>query len=133
MTKTTTEKRFVFPVTLKVNSIEYAPGKPVLLTAKQELAYLTPLKGKPYTPEEGAAAVAPTKPTGKKLEEAIAGVIPTLLLDQEALTARDEPSVFAIEKILGYDIDAADRDKAWAAFNKKNDPDKYDKKVESKA
>lgn len=133
MTKTTTEKRFVFPVTLKVNSIEYAPGKPVPLTAKQELAYVTALKGKPYTPEEGAAAVTPTKPTGKKLEEAIAGVFPTLLLDQEALTAKGVPSVPAVEQILGYDIGAADRDKAWDVFKAKKGLDKDDKKVGSQA
>lgn len=69
---------------------------------------------------EAGVAAGPTKPTGDALDEAIVSAIESLESgNAEHFTAKGSglPRVEAIEAVLGFDIDAADRDRVWSAMH----------------
>jgi hypothetical protein len=72
-------------------------------------------RGKP----EASPSLAPVKPSGDELIADIAGAIDTL--DEDAdFTAAGDPNVASLEKALGYNITATERDAgftAWCAAN----------------
>lgn len=121
---------YTFPVTVRTKDGYYAPGEPVSLP-KKDGEELTARLGSGPSPVSAAASQAPeapeppVKPTGKDLDAALAGVIKTLdLKDPEPWTGTGAPSVAVLEKILGYDVTAAERDAAWDAVRKEN-PDLF--------
>lgn len=92
------------------------PGTPITLAA-DEADTLVKRWGEVKGP--AIAAAKPAKPEGEALMGAIAEVIKDLDQDsEEHFTKSGAPIVSAIEKVLGYDITAAERDAAWAAIKK---------------
>ena len=68
------------------------------------------------TPPGGAGEEGPGSESGAGREARIAGVVRGLDPDDETLWTRaGPPKVEAIEAALGFDIDTAERDAAWAA------------------
>ncbi len=97
----------------KNKDTDHAPGVEVDLPKAAAEAVVA--RGLARRPGKSPKPSAPTKPTGAALDAAIAAVI--LDLDPQEDVNRDgTPSVPALEKHLGYDITAAERDAAWDAF-----------------
>lgn len=70
---------------------------------------------------EVPAAPAVVKPKGDKLLAEIAAGIGALDAEnEEHFTAGSKPAVAVLEKILGYDITAEERDAAWAGMQKRD-------------
>lgn len=108
----------------KVGTVHVGPGEVDL--SKAEIADLEP-RDVFKTAEAGAPAPKPAKPTGEKLTAAIVGAIEQLDPDAaEAFNRDGQPSVYAIEATLGFDINQQDRDRAWEAYQKR-DPDLLNK------
>lgn len=106
------KKLYTFPVSLQREAGLALAGTPVELT-KQEIADLVErFGGKPYE-GESVAPVPVTKPTGAALTKVIAEVIGLFEpSDEELWTKSGAASLSALEKRLGYDVSADEREAA---------------------
>ena len=68
-------------------------------------------------------SAAPAKPKGEALTAAIGEAIPKLD-EEDDFGASGAPSVKALERVLGFDISAEERNVAWAAYRDAN-PDLF--------
>ena len=84
----------------------YLPGEPVELTKETAAPLLA----------DGVVIAGAAKPQGDELHAAIQDAIGRLdPADSTKWTKGGKPDVKALEKLLGFDITAAERDSAWAA------------------
>jgi hypothetical protein len=95
--------------------IEVLSGEFDDLVARGFVSPRPPTSAEPLAEEPKAAP----KPSGKQLDQAIAEAIAQLDPKvEEAWTGSGKPNVHALEKLLGFDIDGADRDRVWAEVQK---------------
>lgn len=99
-----------------INVVEHVEGAQLAdddPCAKVALAeqWVKQVKGKPAAAPDPAAE----RPSGAKLAEAVTAAIGRLDSDED-FTSKGVPSVPALEKALGYQISAGDRDAAWLAY-----------------
>ena len=79
----------------------------------------------PLEPRRRAEPEKPKKPTGKALTAAIVAKIGEFDPGSaEAFNRDGKPAVVQLERALGFDINEAERDAAWEAFQQQN-PDLF--------
>ena len=84
----------------------YLPGEPVELTKETAAPLLA----------DGVVIAGAKRPEGDALQAAIRAAIEALdPANPECWTKGGKPDVRALEKVLGFDITAPERDAAWAA------------------
>ena len=107
--KLVSDKRLTVP-SLNGSIILFMPGQPVSVDERDVPA----CRDRGCVPADKVEAVVQTM---DRIEE-IANAIQTLLDegDEKNFTSMGDPKVKPIEKVLGYDITAAERDAAWTAL-----------------
>ena len=107
--KLVSDKRITVP-SLNGSIILFMPGQPVEVEERDVPA----CRDRGCVPTNKVEAVVQTM---DRIEE-IANAIQTLLDegDEKNFTSMGDPKVKPIEKVLGYDITAAERDAAWTAL-----------------
>ncbi|SHN18244.1 hypothetical protein [Roseibium suaedae] len=109
-------------VTVVTGDGEFKPGSPVKIPEKDAADYLK-RHGEVVASKGAAEKSAPKKPTGDALAKAILAAMSDLDKDNEDhFTASGKPVVSALEKLLGYDITAAERDAALATVSSDQKP-----------
>ncbi len=93
--------------------VRHAPGTELVLPAEEADALLARYGEYKGAPSVVAPAPAPVKPKGTALADAILSAAAQLDPgNEDHVTGSGKPSVPALEKILGYEITAAERDDA---------------------
>ncbi|MCK7615186.1 hypothetical protein [Roseibium sediminicola] len=128
MASKTKLKSVCLPITLVFGGKTHAPGTPVKLDAEEADALIA-RHGE--VPAKGETAKETPRPKGQALDLAIVSAIKDLDPENEDhFTASGKPVVAEIEKRLGFEVSAEERDAVWAKVSEP-DPAKQAKPASS--